>query len=1374
MAGMIISAAVNIGVGLLINFLFPPDPITQEGPRLTDLDVTSSAYGQTIPVHYGTIRTGGNIIWSPGIQEIATTVTEGGSGKGGGGPEVSTTTYTYFASFAIGFAEGVADDILRIWADGKLIYDKTGASGVAIGNIKFRFYPGDETQVADPLIEADKGVGNVPAHRGLCYAVFELLPLANFGNRIPNITAEITFNSSNTLPFSAMTELAGMDIPGSTGGGDASSHMFLDPFSDNLYFLKGSTTGLSRQSVGAFSSQVLKTLDAGDVPLDDRSMRYCMNGKLYAQEGSSNAETFFERESDGLERTGFSFGASFALPTWGDPFEIPNGCFIGVLTVGVPEAGVPFEDVYVISNDVSFGGGPGGFVVIYEGPLGSLVQDNHITDTDIGRGGPVIQDFFNRRIFVTQESDTVVDLWEVTATVNVGMLGTSGVDVPQKTLVGSYSKGGTDYSGTADTTGWCVVPDEQALILSNGVSMFKVDMDTGAVLARNLSLGFFSEDQWSDTGLLGFGNGHSGVSDGGLLFTIDTEDLAVLATQDLGLATFDDGEEANYEKAAYDPRSHSLILSRVNGTTPTNGERIVRVLLQRGAGQGVGLDTIVSDLSIRAGLTNPEINVSALAGETVQGFSVTRQTTVRSAMEPLMRGFLFEGVESDFIMKFIRRGGASVLTLDPNFLGKLTTDATDEFIREIRTQEVELPMRVAVRFADRDRDYQQGTQSDKRVAAPTASMQSGEELTLDLPIVMLSDFAKQLAQRWLYTTWAERANIESVLPWKYIRLDPTDIFQVTYRGDVRRLRMSNMEIGGDLELAFTSTQEDSESDNSNLTADAGLGHINQVVPSGLPSRWLPMDLPLLSAADASLQQFNRAYWAAAGYDDTWPGALLFQSLDSGISFSEISTAPVEAAWGITRTVIPAPETTLTWDESATIDILVARGVSQFTSSTDIEVLNGDNAIAVDGPNGPEIIQFVNVTTIDATTVRLSRLLRGRRGTDVAALTGAHAVGQQVVLLKPGTIFTFKNPLARMDVTLPFKVVTLNTLLEDAPTIHATFTGQDLLPYAPSGLAASLSGGNATITWHRRTRFNGELRGLTGTVPLNEDSESYEIDVRDGPGGAILRTLAATAETVVYDTTLDPVVATLLAPYDADADDDSSNAATGTLGAQAAIQTTIKKIGAGCVEFTPSGSVSPAASFVSYPDLAAYTIGTQPFTIEAWIRFKDIAGLQVIMAHYRQTFAGGRAWVLFWDGSISKFVFRVFDDDFGVERNATSLAVNIEASQWMHIAFSRDSNGVGRTFLNGGIIFSGAYAFNVANSNQLLHIGKWIGISDDLPMNGFVDDPRVVVGRAAYTGPFVPPTTAHAANGVPSEVVVDVYQMSNVRGRGRPASATLIL
>ncbi len=54
-----------------------------------------------------------------------------------------------------------------------------------------RTYTGSEAQTPDPLIIAREGAGNVPAYRGLAYIVFERLPLADFGNRIPQLSFEL-------------------------------------------------------------------------------------------------------------------------------------------------------------------------------------------------------------------------------------------------------------------------------------------------------------------------------------------------------------------------------------------------------------------------------------------------------------------------------------------------------------------------------------------------------------------------------------------------------------------------------------------------------------------------------------------------------------------------------------------------------------------------------------------------------------------------------------------------------------------------------------------------------------------------------------------------------------------------------------------------------------------------------------------------------------------------------------------------------------------------------------------------------------------------------------------------------------------------------
>lgn len=56
------------------------------------------------------------------------------------------------------------------------------------------------------------------------------------------------------------------------------------------------------------------------------------------------------------------------------------------------------------------------------------------------------------------------------------------------------------------------------------------------------------------------------------------------------------------------------------------------------------------------------------------------------------------------------------------------------------------------------------------------------------------------------------------------------------------------------------------------------------------------------------------------------------------------------------------------------------------------------------------------------------------------------------------------------------------------------------------MTATLSGSDVDLAWRRRTRLGGDLLAGTGTVPLNEQSEAYEVDILSGPGGTVKRTL----------------------------------------------------------------------------------------------------------------------------------------------------------------------------------------------------------------------------------------------------------------------------
>ncbi|MGN7159222.1 GTA baseplate fiber-binding domain-containing protein [Sphingomonas sp. SAFR-052] len=190
-----IGAAVGAMAGRAIDdqlFAGPP----REGPRLRELQVQLSSYGAAIPKLFGTMRVAGTVIWATDLREAATS-----SGKGSS----RVRQYSYSASFAVALSARPIRGIGRIWAEGKLL---RGAAADWKTRTGFRWYPGDEAQAPDPLIESIVGIGRAPAHRGIAYAVFEDLALADFGNRIPSLTFEVIADEA-PVPVGRIAEVLG-------------------------------------------------------------------------------------------------------------------------------------------------------------------------------------------------------------------------------------------------------------------------------------------------------------------------------------------------------------------------------------------------------------------------------------------------------------------------------------------------------------------------------------------------------------------------------------------------------------------------------------------------------------------------------------------------------------------------------------------------------------------------------------------------------------------------------------------------------------------------------------------------------------------------------------------------------------------------------------------------------------------------------------------------------------------------------------------------------------------------------------------------------------------------------------------------------------
>ncbi len=240
---------------------------------------------------------------------------------------------------------------------------------------------------------------------------------------------------------------------------------------------------------------------------------------------------------------------------------------------------------------------------------------------------------------------------------------------------------------------------------------------------------------------------------------------------------------------------------------------------------------------------------------------------------------------------------------------------------------------------------------------------------------------------------------------------------------------------------------------------------------------------------------------------SWKGSVVYRSDDGGEAggntFTSITQTNTETIMGNVYSLIgDLPATT--WDDATEIYVTILGG--ELSSVSEIAVLNGANACVC----GDEIIQFQNATLIDTNVYKLTRLLRGRLGTE--AETANHVLGERFVLLDSGVIRQ-STPLYTIGLSQYYKAVTVGALIADTDETNFTYAGNKFKPWSPVSIAATRDiSDNLTINWIRRTRLGGEWRDGVD-VPLSEETESYEIDIMDGV--TVVRTITSTTQTAAY-------------------------------------------------------------------------------------------------------------------------------------------------------------------------------------------------------------------------------------------------------------------
>ncbi|MCQ0971876.1 glycoside hydrolase/phage tail family protein [Paracoccus sp. TK19116] len=179
LSGAVVGRAVGASVGRVIDQrLLGQGSKPVETGRIDRLRLQSAGEGMHIPKVWGQMRVPGHVIWASPLEEVRTS--QGGAGKGAPQPQVTEISYTM--SVALALCEGAINGVGRVWADGE---------EVTADDLNMRVYEGDESQLPDSAIVSWEGA-EAPAYRGIAYVVLENLSLERWGNRMPQLSFEVT------------------------------------------------------------------------------------------------------------------------------------------------------------------------------------------------------------------------------------------------------------------------------------------------------------------------------------------------------------------------------------------------------------------------------------------------------------------------------------------------------------------------------------------------------------------------------------------------------------------------------------------------------------------------------------------------------------------------------------------------------------------------------------------------------------------------------------------------------------------------------------------------------------------------------------------------------------------------------------------------------------------------------------------------------------------------------------------------------------------------------------------------------------------------------------------------------------------------------
>jgi hypothetical protein len=507
-----------------------------------------------------------------------------------------------------------------------------------------------------------------------------------------------------------------------------------------------------------------------------------------------------------------------------------------------------------------------------------------------------------------------------------------------------------------------------------------------------------------------------------------------------------------------------------------------------------------------------EYDLSAVEDKVLEGYVIAGPQETMKSLQPLL-------IQNDLLvqqdastLRFFHRKDARRVDIAAKHLAASAGKRSRSPITVTEVPISSLSDEVNLSYLDLNNQYNKGSQRQRR-----NNDVSSKEQGINLPIVMDSVEARAIASRLLWSEWNQRLRVRFEVPaLEYIdKLREGDVARLNALGEDWEVLIHKIDRGANLMMRCEGTVED-----KNMLAGYPVGEDVNLLMSGggedggyagaNPSmfspavNFVPFECRPLKEAHLRTPGF---YFAVCSADSrfNFNGAVLFESID-GENYERITTVTGAAHMGYMTAYTGKTAYHGQWDRVNEITVEFLSGTPQ--SVTEIEVLNGSNRAIF----GREVIAFETATHVSGTTYKLTKLLRGLRGTEafIGEMDSAVTARMPFVMLNQPFVHFHEVPAAAIGQTRHYKMVPFGSTPEEQLAQTIFVQALNVKPMPPMSLAKTLDGANnATITWVPRYRSMVSIIGPGGR-PSGEPKEEFRTEILDG-GATVQRTKTATEE-----------------------------------------------------------------------------------------------------------------------------------------------------------------------------------------------------------------------------------------------------------------------